>query len=335
MMKAPPIVKVVPDVLVPSRKLLPTSQWRFGVGEEIYLAYLYDAKMRGLLAAKVDKPRWFIAQGGGTITQGTFPGEAKYTAPDVSLGSTSTTIKLHYKVRADGSPIAEVSFDVIAPTACSMEHVRDIHYSDGGSSSRWNNDPNGGFIGKHLIGPKDVSFARVQLRECGGQNRWTYTTTSSHNLFSQADRTGVTLVGRRHDEAHLADARQASMEPWFDCGFNGHARSGFYDQFTPTAVSAVTANGTNVGVDQVYNLYLLTSGQTGILTANQSTDTAVLEGAELVIPLHYRVRGGTDGVGRKIGENTHSFSICRNGTVIVSKGGVSATIRRDAANSPP
>jgi hypothetical protein len=376
-------VKVIPDVLVASRGL--ESAWKFGVGEIIYLCVVDETAnlpdlMRGSWTTSppsvgVVKNRrnypgeaMYICPGTAADVKLQFvvppavpqpvvapaavaPGHHRVTIPAVFLAPAVPAAGLPphgppavaQPVVAPPPPpplpppaagpkvLAEVKFSVIAPTY-NFVKIDQFHYQS--------DDPNAGFHAVGVLTPGDVSFARVALKEVGGNNVWTDTVN-----FEPRNANLLGILGTHHDEAHLTNPAQATMETWSVTEFNLHLRdTRSYRTYQPLAIMNNAKNtvravggvtGTVFGADRVYTPLILAS-KPWVDTNAQGGGATWLE-ASLKIPLHYRIipEGGgrpAEADGTVLVENIHKLKVTRAGRMEVSKGGSSVAFDRDAGN---
>jgi hypothetical protein len=357
-------VKVVPDIKVPNRGK--DNACRFGVGELLYICFSSS------LPADQQRGQWQIVSGGGTLNNLNVPGLAEYFCPGLPAQVTLRFVVPQAPIVAApaavlragpvpaaappaGQPAAappagpvvvpEIKFSVVGPELKYIRYYR-FHWSS--------DDPNAGFWAAWVLKPDDVSFARVALREVGGDNKWTATRGDGGTIAA-----AVNLIGRRHDEDHLRDARVATMEPWFSTGFNRHARVNITAANLPTLLSLSyidggrdvirevkdvrksgqvmrTEKGTVLGIDRVYSPIIVNNPKPWVAKGDRVGNNIAFA-ASLTIAVHYKVvtdqgalpAGGTTGT--LLGENVHAIEVRNDGTCTVSKGGSSATFhRRDA-----
>ena len=145
----------VSPILTPQDNFPGRSNTRFGVGELINLSF---SSVPDSTAADLGGLRWFISEGGGTLT-GTAgdDGTAVYTAPS-SGGSVTLVIKITTGPDA-GVIVATVSVTIVEPfdAVMAQRSGTGIFHQD----STWSCS----FIGDAYLRPTDVSFSRVLVRE--------------------------------------------------------------------------------------------------------------------------------------------------------------------------
>jgi len=315
-------VKVTPDVLVPKRGAAPAA-FKFGIGELLFLSFhppLVGAAAQG---------RWQGKLGvGQLIPRPGCPSEAQYFCP-----STPQYVSLHYQVpRAPDAPPgptmwAGVEFNVIVPKFNMVNYQNRLDPIP---------HPNAGFSAAFILTPDDVSFARVALRECGGDNKWAALTDNPPSIDAS-----MHLLGKKHTSDY--------PEKWsFD--FNKINRpAGSCAQYIPQTAMSIgkvcpncqiiravrdlssgkDVSGTVMFIDKIYNS--LNVNPTPWVARGVAGGTDVLAEYYLDIPVHYTVLNqdgqdpGTAQIGTRLTVNRHSFKVLRDGTLTVNKGGCSNT----------
>jgi hypothetical protein len=195
----------------------------------------------------------------------------------------------------------------------------------------WNPDPNGGFYAKHVLTPDDVSFGRLELHELGHGAVWTAEVGAG--TIAVFGPTGTALLGQTHGTPNGARPGTTDMEKWF------------WGDMPPLLSAPITHSamynhhlpgvGTVIGKDKVYNAILGVRNQ---FVDSDIPETVVHAGAYIEIELHARISGATAGANAaeipnyRLGTNTHRIQLTRNGTLTISKGGISETFRRDHPN---
>lgn len=309
-------VKAAADGNACLRVVLPPASRRYGVGERITLTPVGLANPAGVswIVKTAGVPAHRLVNGAG--------GTATFTAPDVPHGMQSQTILL--ELIRSGLPrrlLAQVTFDIIPPSSVKLSHIADE------APVNWS--PCGGFRARLVVGPADVCFNNIDFRETAGPNTWVCTGICKNDPWyvrGAAAQVNVT-THMRHDPAQPQVVRQeqvkqgdgirhfdnANMENWCTGGLYSWTHEGTFLNVVDRVVSGYSpAQDPNVS----RNEFAPRTFRIGQAVAGEGS---------LKIPVHYRIHGSADVVGKRFGEYTHHHTILKNGTLIIEKGGVRRT----------
>jgi hypothetical protein len=284
-------VAVTPRDATPERG--PDDALRFGVGEVI------DVRATGLPLCYASLT-WSVEGAAETALVCSSGCDATFTAPDVPAGdpaplSYQVTLSLKMKTSPTSAEatIATVVFDVIRPSNGRILNHADRHLT---RTDPTHPKPNAGMWGVFMIGPADVSFQNVLIKEGAGEN------IADSPLGSGIANTMVSYAaGRPH--GHVFSAH------WMTPGSTEGGRAA-YDR----------VHGTRMGVwDDIRSLSPADPVDGWDLT---ETDTTIVGTSVCTIDWHYALRPTPDTEnGRKFCEVVHEASVTRGGTLTVSKGG--------------
>jgi hypothetical protein len=299
-------IHIVPRDDVPVRKT--GADLRFGVGEVIGLTATAPPMSYASVA-------WSVQAGADASTLINSPaggGVATFTAPDVGpdvsgeppLSYTATlALKVKRTPTSAEETIATIEFDVIRPSTGSIKNHAERHRIKTHSARP---QPNAGMWGMFMIGPADVSFQNVLLKE--GR--------------------GVNVARATLGDVHPIPNTMASYHADYP---NGHGFSA--DWMTPGSTEGGhpaydPATGTRMGLwDKIQSLSPDDPAGGWDLA---ETDLTVVGKSDCAIDWHYTVRapGGPanpTGTGRKFCTVEHNASVTKGGTLTVTKGGETVT----------
>jgi hypothetical protein len=309
-------VKAAADRIASFRAVIPPASRKYGVGERITLTPTGLANPAGVswsIKTAGVPPHRLVNGAGGTAT---------FTAPDIPHGLNSQTILL--EMHRNGPPkrlLAQVSFDIIPPSTIKLSFIAD--------EPPFNWSPIGGFQARIVVGPADVCFDSIDFRETAGPNTWVCTGICKNDPWYVRMAAAVVDVTThlRHDPAQAQAGRREQVQQ--GDGIR-HFDNANWENWCTGGVHGWTREGTALDVvDRVVSGY--SPAQDPNVSRNEFAPKAFRIGqavageGSLKIPVHYRVHGSADIVGRKFAEYTHHFTILKNGTLTIEKGGVRRT----------
>lgn len=302
------------------RTALPLPSREYGVGERI--------KLKPVALANPVGVSWRISTAGipalHLVNEGL--GTATFTAPDVPPGTQRQTVLLEL-LRAAGANkrlLAQVSLDIVAPASVKLQFVEDSPVADwahGGFS------PFAKFIARFVVGPPHVCFDNIDIRETAGPNTWVCTGICKNDPWyvRQAATAIVVTTHQHHDPNAPEVTRQETVSQGE--GIRHFDNKNWENWVSGAGAHSWDADGTHLNVQDTVGSGYSPAQVPAVARSefapkpSQVGDAVAGEGS-LKIPVHYRVHGSTDLVGRKFGENTHHHVIQTNGTMIIEKGGV-------------
>jgi len=149
-------VNVYGTVNVPARKKQ-QREIRFGVGEEVQIM------PGGSLPPNHQNARWGLVSGQGQLLNHDEGGRATYTARNLNLDDFTKGEKQYHAVlelKDGNTSLVKIKLTFICPTECLLIRTGTRHHRNGSA--------NCGFRGQVCLGPADVSFMRVEVKETRG-----------------------------------------------------------------------------------------------------------------------------------------------------------------------